>query len=83
MEENVAAASVELTTGEVDELETTFTPDAAAGESLQRGDGQTCGSMIKGPPEGGPHHQPPTTNLREPIERPTWHCSESAAASRR
>ena len=32
VEENVAAASIELTKHEVDELEATFTPDAAAGD---------------------------------------------------
>jgi aryl-alcohol dehydrogenase-like predicted oxidoreductase len=32
VEENVAAASIELTKAEVDELEATFTPDAAAGD---------------------------------------------------
>src|SRR5580765_8226885 len=32
VEENVAAASMELTEAEVDELEATFTPDAAAGD---------------------------------------------------
>jgi aryl-alcohol dehydrogenase-like predicted oxidoreductase len=32
VEENVAAASIELTKPEVDELEATFTPDAAAGD---------------------------------------------------
>jgi aryl-alcohol dehydrogenase-like predicted oxidoreductase len=32
VEENVAAASIELTKADVDELEATFTPDAAAGD---------------------------------------------------